>query len=146
MTAHEFPGPACWCGKRGCLETFLSGPAIAKDHQQAAGTFMTARDIAAAAEAGDKAAIATLERFENRLARALAGVINVLNPAVIVLGGGLSNLDRLYQNVPTLWQSWVFSDAVTTRLVQAEHGDSSGVRGAAWLWAPPSFPRVGPTP
>ncbi len=126
----ESPGPACYCGRRGCIETFLSGPALARD----LGPGVTAQDVAAQAASGDAPAIAALERYEDRMARALGSVINLLDPDVIVLGGGLSNIDRLYVNVPRLWSAYIFSDAVVTRLVPATHGDSSGVRGAAWLW------------
>jgi fructokinase len=126
----ESPGPACYCGRRGCIETFLSGPALARD----SGPGFTAEEVAARAASGDAPAIAALERYEDRMARALGSVINLLDPDVIVLGGGLSNIDRLYVNVPRLWSAYIFSDAVVTRLVRATHGDSSGVRGAAWLW------------
>ena len=137
---HESPGPLCYCGRSGCIETFLSGPGLARDYAencpspgsgQAGGT---AEEIAARATAGEALADAALARYEERMARALASVINVLDPDVIVLGGGLSNIDRLYRNVPRLWLPHIFSDRVTTRLVRAMHGDSSGVRGAAWLW------------
>jgi fructokinase len=111
MRDEERPGPECYCGRRGCIETFLSGPALAADE-------------------------GSIERYEERLARALAGVINILDPDVIVLGGGLSNIERLYTSVPALWAPHVFSDRVATQLVRAKHGDSSGVRGAAWLWDP----------
>lgn len=130
----ERPGPRCYCGKYGCLETYLSGPGLTRDHENATGQSLSAVEIARHAESGAAACIATLERYEDRLARGLASVINVLDPNVIVLGGGLSNVARLYQNVPRLWASYVFSDRVDTRLVPAKHGDSSGVRGAAWLW------------
>ena len=130
----ERPGPRCYCGKYGCLETYLSGPGLTRDHENATGQSLSAVEIARHAESGAAACIATLERYEDRLARGLASVINVLDPDVIVLGGGLSNVARLYQNVPRLWASYVFSDRVDTRLVPAKHGDSSGVRGAAWLW------------
>lgn len=126
--------PPCYCGRTGCVETFLSGPGLAADHRRATGTEISAEQIAARAAAGDAACAATLQRYEVRLARALAQVINILDPDVIVLGGGLSNLDRLYDRVPRLWGAQVFSDAVATRLVKNRHGDSSGVRGAAWLW------------
>jgi fructokinase len=129
----ERPGPSCYCGRNGCVETFLSGPALARDYQPAPGD-VDAADISARARSGDKAADACLARYEDRMARALANVINVVDPHVIVLGGGLSNIDRLYENVPRLWAPHVFSDRVATRLVRARHGDSSGVRGAAWLW------------
>jgi len=130
----ERPGPSCFCGKAGCIETWISGPGLAADHRRAAGADRDATDIVVGATAGDPACEATLARYEDRLARSLAHVINVLDPDVIVLGGGMSNADRLYANVPKLWGAWVFSDRVDTRLVKPAHGDSSGVRGAAWLW------------
>jgi fructokinase len=130
----ERPGPACYCGLVGCIETFLSGPGLAHDFLSATGEAVAPAGIAERAAAGDGAAVAALERYEHRLARALAGVINVLDPDVIVLGGGLSNLSRLYENVPRLWERWIFSDKVDTALKRNRHGDSSGVRGAAWLW------------
>ena len=130
----ELPGPACYCGKHGCIETFLSGPGLARDHEHVSGATLTAEEIAGRAGAGDPAAEQTMGRYEQRLARSLASIVNVLDPHVIVLGGGLSNVERLYSNVPRLWGEWVFSDVVRTRLVQSYHGDSSGVRGAALLW------------
>lgn len=130
----ERPGPPCYCGRSGCIEAFLSGPGLAADYQRATGEEMTAEAIAKAADAGRPAAVAVLERYEHRLGRALASVINVIDPHVIVLGGGLSNIDRLYKNVPALWMKWIFSDQVVTRLRKNQHGDSSGVRGAAALW------------
>jgi fructokinase len=133
-TDDERPGPMCYCGKAGCIETFLSGPGLALDHRLHFGETLTGEQIAGRSTANDAACNATLERYEQRLARALASVINVLDPEVIVLGGGLSNIERLYTTVPQLWGEWVFSDTVATRLVQNVHGDSSGVRGAAWLW------------
>jgi fructokinase len=133
--AGEWPGPACYCGRTGCIETFLSGPGLARDHQTATGEPLEAPVIAARAAAGDPACEATLRRYEERMARALAGVVNLLDPDVIVLGGGLSNLAQLYDAVPRLWGAFVFSDRVDTRLVAARHGDSSGVRGAAWVGA-----------
>jgi fructokinase len=132
----EWPGPPCYCGKRGCVETFLSGPGLARDHREATGAALDAAEIAARAGAGDPAAEASLARYEERMARALAAVVNVLDPEVIVLGGGMSNLVRLYAAVPRLWGRFVFSDRVDTRLVPPAHGDASGVRGAAWLWEP----------
>jgi fructokinase len=126
----EVPGPSCWHGLPGCLETWLSGPALSRDH----GGRMTVEEISQAAENGSTAAEASLKRYEHRLARSLASAINLLDPQVIVLGGGLSNLIRLYSNVPLLWGEWVFSDSCETQLLPASHGDSSGVRGAAWLW------------
>lgn len=130
----ERPGPACYCGRAGCIETWLSGPGLQADLRRASGLDLTAQEIAQRAQEGDAACEAALTRYEERLARALAHVINILDPEVIVLGGGLSNLARLYQNVPRLWGRWVFSDRVDTRLTPPLHGDSSGVRGAAWLW------------
>lgn len=132
----EWPGPPCYCGRTGCVETFLSGPGLARDHAQATGRALEAPAVVAAAEAGDAQAEAALRRYEERLARALAAVVNVLDPDVIVLGGGLSNLARLYAAVPRSWSAHVFSDRVDTRLVPPAHGASSGVRGAAWLWPP----------
>jgi fructokinase len=132
--SDELPGPASDCGRAGCIETFLSGPGLSADHERHTGIAAGAAAIAAAAEAGDAAAAASLERYSERLARALAAVINLLDPDVIVLGGGLSNLRLLYEQVPARWLRWVFSDHVATRLVPPRHGDSSGVRGAAWLW------------
>jgi fructokinase len=134
--AGEWPGPSCYCGRTGCIETFLSGPGLARDHRDVTGDTLDALDIGARAAAGDERCAATLARHEERLARALATVINLLDPDVIVLGGGLSNLARLYETVPTRWGAWVFSDRVDTPLRPPRHGDSSGVRGAAWLWEP----------
>ncbi len=130
----ERPGRACYCGRRGCIETFLSGPGMSGDYVAAGGEAIDAREIAVRAASGESTADACLDRYEDRLARALGSVINVLDPDVIVLGGGLSNIDRLYASIPERWGAYVFSDRVTTRLVRAAHGDSSGVRGAAWLW------------
>lgn len=129
----ERPGPPCYCGRSGCLETFLSGPGLAADYRRAGGRSLPPDAIVAAADT-DPAAMAAVERYERRMARGLASVINVADPDVIVLGGGLSNVDRWYRTVPPLWGAWVFSDRVDTALVRARHGDSSGVRGAAWLW------------
>lgn len=148
MTPEEFPGPLCWCGLKGCTETWLSGPALLRDHAASVGNFEMGQpftrgaDLLAAAQAGDRLAQASLDRHSHRLARALAGVINLLDPDVIVLGGGLSNMDHLYAQVPLLWEQWVFGDGVDTRLVPARHGDSSGVRGAAWLWSPEEAARA----
>jgi fructokinase len=130
---EELPGPRCWCGLAGCQEAWLSGPGLAADHRRVSGQAVDGPTIAAAAAVGDAAAAASLERYARRLARGLAAVINLLDPDVIVLGGGLSRLDGLYAVVPELWRRWIFSDRVDTRLVPARHGDSSGVRGAAWL-------------
>ena len=130
----ERPGDACFCGRRGCVETFLSGPGLARDHLAHTSESLPAHELGRRAAAGDAAASATLARYEERLARALAHVVNIVDPDVIVLGGGLSNMDRLYGNVPRLWTNWIFSDRVDTRLAKHLHGDASGVRGAAWLW------------
>ncbi|MBI2890461.1 MAG: ROK family protein [Nitrospirae bacterium] len=131
---EERPGPTCYCGRRGCVETFLSGPAIEHDYKARVGITTPAVEIGRRAAAGEAAAESVLADHEDRLARALSVVINILDPDVIVLGGGVSNLDRLYANVPRLWAPHVFSDRVDTKLVRARHGDSSGVRGAARLW------------
>jgi fructokinase len=136
----EWPGPACYCGKTSCIETFLSGPGLALDHERATGERVEAADLVRRAAAGDAAAEATLARYEDRMARSLAAVINILDPDVIVLGGGMSNLERLYQAVPRLWTEYAFSDRVDTPLRAALHGDSSGVRGAAWLWPETEHP------
>jgi len=133
-TPGELPGPRCACGRDGCIEAFLSGPGLARDHLLATGEARAPADIAARAESGDRGCALTLDRYEERLARALASVINLLDPEVIVLGGGLSNTGRLYRNVPARWTRHVYSDRVVTRLVKAAHGDASGVRGAARLW------------
>ena len=130
----ERPGPACYCGRSGCIETWLSGPALSRDYAVDGEEPMSAADIAALAMSGEPRAAAALARYEQRFARAIGTIINVIDPEVIVLGGGLSNIERLYENVPRLWSSFVFSDRVATRFVRALHGDSSGVRGAAWLW------------
>ncbi len=130
----ERPGETCWCGATGCIETFLSGTGLARLHREATGRDLTAPEIAQAAADGDPEPEASLQAYENRLARALAGIVNIIDPEAIVLGGGMSNLARLYENVPALWQRWIFSDRVDTRLLPPKHGDSSGVRGAARLW------------
>ena len=129
----EWPGPSCYCGRSGCIETFLSGPGLTRDYVNAGGNEVAAVEIAARAERGDPQATASLGRYVGRLARALASVINVLDPDAIVLGGGISNVEMLYSAVPAQWRRFVFSDRVDTRLLRAAHGDSSGVRGAAWL-------------
>ncbi|HLY46802.1 MAG TPA: ROK family protein [Stellaceae bacterium] len=130
----ELPGPACYCGRAGCIETFLSGPGLALDHRHHNGEDLAGPQIAARAAAGDPACGATLERYADRLARALAGIINVLDPEAIVLGGGLSALTYLYDAVPRRWGRHILSDTILTRLLPPLHGDASGVRGAAWLW------------
>jgi fructokinase len=130
----EWPGPACFCGRTGCIELFLSGPGLEREHLRASAEPLTAHEIAARASLGDAASSATIAIYEERLARALAHVINLLDPDVIVLGGGLSNMDHLYGALPPLVTRYVFSDFVQTPIVRNKHGDSSGVRGAAWLW------------
>jgi fructokinase len=130
----ERPGAACYCGRHGCIETFLSGPAFERDHLAHTGRDVPTADIVTQAERGDAQAQASLARYEGRLTRALAHVINLLDPDVIVLGGGMSNTASLYDTIPQSWGAWVFSDRVDTRLVRNLHGDSSGVRGAARLW------------
>lgn len=131
---EERPGPDCYCGRAGCIETFLSGPGLSRDFTARTGSELPAFEIAARADRGDAAALAAIERYERRFAKAIASVINVVDPDVIVLGGGLSNIARLYERVPQLWGAHVFSDRVDTKLRRATHGDASGVRGAAWLW------------
>jgi fructokinase len=121
----DLPLPKCYCGRAGCIETYLSGPGLARDYEQSSGARLAPEEIAK---------LPFFERYEERLARSLASVINVLDPDVVVLGGGLSNVERLYSSVARLWGEYIFSDHVATRLVRNAHGDSSGVRGAAWLW------------
>jgi fructokinase len=130
----EYPGPKCWCGKHGCIEQWISGPAFAKDHERVTGETMKPRDIEARAKGGDAGAIASVERLCDRIARGLAAIINVVDPHVIVLGGGVSNMAAIYPQVNALLPRYVFSDYVATKVVKNMHGDSSGVRGAAWLW------------
>ncbi len=132
----ERPGPSCYCGLSGCIETFLSGPGLAAGYRRETGRDVSAQARAQRAAAGEPAAARHIERYVDRLSRGLAHIINILDPDVIVLGGGLSNLSILYEQVPERWHRHVFSDRVDTRLVPPRHGDSSGVRGAAWLWHP----------
>lgn len=134
ITPDEQPGLPCTCGLTGCIETFLSGTGFAAHHERETGAALSPQEIAARAAEGDTVCAESLSRYESRLARALASIINLIDPDVIVLGGGVSNIERLYDNVPALWSQWVFSDRVDTRLVPPAYGDSSGVRGAAWLW------------
>jgi fructokinase len=131
--AQELPGPECYCGRRGCIETFLCGPGLMRQHHSEFGVSLNPDEIVANALAGDAACEQSLRDYEHRLARSLAHVINILDPDAIVLGGGMSNIGRLYDNVPALLGRWVFSDRVDTRLLRNKFGDSSGVRGAAWL-------------
>jgi fructokinase len=135
-TPDEVPGPPCWCGRSGCIETFLSGPGLAADHRRHTGQSLGAPEIVRAAETGDPGCCVTLTRYIDRLARGLASVVNLIDPDAIVLGGGLSAIRALYDEVPQRWSRYVFSDRVVTRLLAPAHGDSSGVRGAAWLWPP----------
>ncbi len=132
----ERPGPQCYCGQVGCIETWLSGPRLQQQFEQRTGRMLRATEIADAALAGDPQAAAQMAVYCDRLARALAGIINVLDPHAIVLGGGLSKIQQLYERVPQLWKRYVFSEPehIATRLLPPMHGDSSGVRGAAWLW------------
>ena len=133
-TDEERPGPPCYCGRRGCVETFLSGPGLARDHERQAGQRLDAREIVRRSEAGDGEAAATLERYLDRLGRGLAVVVDVLDPDVIVLGGGVSNVPRLAERARAAVAQYAFTDGLRTRVVPNVHGDSSGVRGAAWLW------------
>ena len=130
----EAPGPQCYCGKKGCIEKWISGTGFKDDYVRVTGEAISAHDIVARAAEGEAKAVAALERYQDRLARSLAGVIDILDPDVIVLGGGMSNVSSLYDMVPKLWNKYIFSDTVRTQLRPAKHGDSSGVRGAAWLW------------
>ena len=132
--ADELPGPACYCGKRGCIETWLSGTGLAADYARLSGRRLAAIELPAASAAGDDVATRALERHALRFAKSLAIVVNVLDPEVVVLGGGVSNLPHLRDDVERHWSEFIFSDTVATRLERAAHGDSSGVRGAAWLW------------
>jgi fructokinase len=134
-TNDELPGPLCFCGQRGCLETWISGTGLAHDHQRVTGIQLSGPQIVATAESGDPAAEASIARLEDRIGRALASVVNLLDPDVIVIGGGLSKLDRLYAHLPPLIARHLFGGgALATPVLKAKHGDASGVRGAAWLW------------
>ncbi len=134
MLPDEIPGPDCYCGQKGCIETWNSGPGFEAEYERMENEKLTAHEIVAAAEAGSRPARSALRRYSDRLARALSHVINLIDPHVIVLGGGMSNIAALYDEVPARWGSYVFSDRVDTKLVRNRHGDASGVRGAAWLW------------
>ena len=132
-TSEEAPGPDCYCGRQGCLETFLSGKGMTQDYVSLGGAPLDAAEINLRAEAGEPLAQRSIHRYEERLAKGIATVINILDPEIVVLGGGLSNMNRLYNRVPELWGQWIFSNQIATRLVKNQHGDSSGVRGAAML-------------
>lgn len=134
IAGAEHPGVLCYCGRRGCLETWISGTGFKNEYRRVTGDSLSTHDIIAAAERGEARAVAALGRYTDRLARALAQMMNLLDPDVIVLGGGMSNVQSLYRDVPAVWGKYIFSDTVKTKVVQALHGDSSGVRGAAWLW------------
>lgn len=134
MTADEHPGPTCWCGLKGCIETFVSGPAIRMDHKQHTGEDFTAEQLHERALQGDQKALASLARHSSRLARGLAMITNIYDPEIIVLGGGLSKMPHLYEQLPDLIAPYLFSDDKSIRIVPPVHGDASGVRGAAWLW------------
>lgn len=134
LTPEEAERTPCYCGRHGCNETMVAGTGLMKDYQFETGVSKTAEEIIKDAENGDETAEKVIVRFEDRLARATAAVINILDPHIVVLGGGLSNMDRLYTSLPRLWPQYVFSDTVETKIARAKHGDSSGVRGAAWLW------------
>jgi fructokinase len=133
-SGDEVPGPACWCGQRGCLETYVSGSGLERDYGAAAGVRRTAEEIVASARSGEEAARSALGRYIDRLGRGLAVIVNLIDPDVIVLGGGMSNVDELYARLPAVIRPRLFSDQFETPVVKARHGDSSGVRGAAWLW------------
>lgn len=134
MTDSEYPGETCWCGKRGCIEGWLAGPALARDHLRVAGAELSSQEVAKFAAQGDAECLRTIERYCDRLARGLASVVNILNPDAIVLGGGVSNISTIYETLPRLLERYAFSDCVSTLVLPAVHGDASGVRGAAWLW------------
>lgn len=130
----EYPGPACYCGRRGCQELWISGTGFKLDYARVTGENMSTHDIIAQVKLGEAKAVAAYNRYVDRLARALAVVINIIDPDAIVLGGGMSNVMSLYDDVPAIWGRYIFSDFVHTKLLPPRHGDSSGVRGAAWLW------------
>jgi fructokinase len=134
MRAEEFPGPECYCGFRGCIETWISGTGLEKDYERATKAKLLGKEIAARSAAGEAEAMACLDRYEDRLTRSLAQLVNILDPDVIVLGGGVSQVPRLYQNVPKRLKEYVFGKEADTPVLVAKHGDASGVRGAAWLW------------
>lgn len=146
MRPEEYPGPECYCGRRGCCETFISGTGLQNDYARAAkdkgeGETIPATEIVRRAESGDAECAAALARYEDRLARGLAMVVNILDPDIIVLGGGMSNVGRLYENLPGLMRGYAFGGDFSTPIAPAKHGDSSGVRGAAWLWPAAAAPQ-----
>ncbi len=134
QTAAEWPGPICYCGRRGCIELWISGSGLEREFREVTGKALHGPEIVALSESGDEEAEAAMRRLEDRIARSLAGVVHVLDPDAFVLGGGLSKLDRLYRNLPALLSQYTFGGPVETPILQAVHGDASGVRGAAWLW------------
>jgi fructokinase len=134
MRPDEYPGPECYCGLRGCIETFISGTGLEADYERATRVHLEGKEIIARCQAGEAAAVASLERYEDRLTRSLSQLVNILDPDVIVLGGGVSQVPRLYQNVPQRLKNYVFGREADTPVLVAKHGDASGVRGAAWLW------------
>ncbi len=134
MRADEFPGDPCYCGHSGCIETFISGTGLETDYQRATGVSLKGKEIVERMESGEAAAIACLERYEDRLTRSLANMVNILDPDVFILGGGVSQIPRLYRNVPDRLKDYVFGREANTPVLVAKHGDASGVRGAAWLW------------
>jgi fructokinase len=133
-TPQEAPGPACYCGRHGCLETWISGSGLERDYERITGARLSGRDILAKAESGDAAAEGTIQRYESRLTRGLAHVVNILDPDVVVLGGGMSRVERLYPYIAANLPRFVLGGECATPVRPAQHGDSSGIRGAAWLW------------
>lgn len=136
--ADEFPGPPCYCGKSGCIETWISGTALGNDYQRTTGTPFSGKEVVEAADRGDPQAAAAIRRLEDRIARSFASLVNIIDPDVIVIGGGLSRLASIYRNVPPLLENYGFGGGIHTPIFPARHGDSSGVRGAAWLWPNPA--------
>ncbi len=134
MAWNEYPGPECYCGKRGCIETWLSGTGFKRDYHRVEKEELSTHDIIANMKKGEPKAVAAFERYADRFARALSGIMNIIDPDIIVLGGGMSNIQEIYTAVPKIWDKYVFSDTVETKILPPRHGDSSGVRGAAWLW------------
>ena len=134
MSKEEYPGIKCYCGKRGCLETYISGTGFENEYKRQTGVNKSGREIAKLLGKGDTSAEKTMQLYESRLARGIATVVNIVDPDILVLGGGMSNISRIYKNVPKLVQKWTFGGEFSTPIRPAKHGDSSGVRGAAWLW------------